>query len=355
MDQAKLYDDLVEHLNRDVIVGSPKSAALMEILKILFPLEEAEIAVKMPMQNKTLAELRALYPEKSEALEDILKKMIKHGTVFTSKPPGKERRYRLFPSIVGWAETPFWAGKDTPEARKLAPLWIKYREEAFGKELARNNMPVMRVVPISRSLRDSSKVLPFDVLKPIITSQSFCAVGMCPCRQTTKYNGDGCDHELERCLHFGSMGRYMVEQGMARELTHDETLQILKDANEEGLVHIIDNLEGYMSTICNCCGCCCVFMQTKKRDGLHTLSASSYAADVDRDRCVGCGTCEDRCPMDAIQVGKEEVAEVNEEICLGCGACVPSCEAEAVALIPRSEANPPPTFNEFLAKRLKTA
>jgi len=95
-------------------------------------------------------------------------------------------------------------------------------------------MPVMRVLPISRTLRDSTEVLPFDALRPEVEEQSFCAVAHCACRQMKSAVGEGCDHTLENCLHLGSMGPYMVEQGMAREITTEETLKILKEANKEG-------------------------------------------------------------------------------------------------------------------------
>ena len=95
-------------------------------------------------------------------------------------------------------------------------------------------MPVMPVLPISRILRDSSEVLPFDALRPKVEERLFCAVAHCPCSQMKRAVGEGCDHTLENWLHFGTMGRYMVEQGMARQITTKETLKILKEANEEG-------------------------------------------------------------------------------------------------------------------------
>ena len=71
MGDLQLYEELARHLDQGII-GSPKSPALIEILKILFPVEEAEIAVKMPMQNKILPELKELFPEKADTLEEIL-------------------------------------------------------------------------------------------------------------------------------------------------------------------------------------------------------------------------------------------------------------------------------------------
>lgn len=55
MTDTQLYEDLAKHLEQG-IVGTPKSSALIEILKIIFPVEEAKIALKLPMQNQTLSE-----------------------------------------------------------------------------------------------------------------------------------------------------------------------------------------------------------------------------------------------------------------------------------------------------------
>ena len=351
MKHSKPYEELAKHLDQG-IVGSPPSPALMGILEILFPGEEAEVGVRLPMQDTSLPELREMFPERADSIEGLVERMVKRGTVFVAGQ-GEERKYRLLPSVVGWAETPYWAGKDTEDARKLAPLWIKYRDEAFGAELARG-LPPVRVLPISETLRESSEVLPYEALKSKVEAQSFCAVGACPCRQMKRYAGEGCDHSLDNCLHFGDMAHYMVEQGMAREISTQETLKILRESNEEGLVHVSDNLsEDITSTICNCCGCCCTFLDTKKRTGLQTFSPSTYVARVDGELCLACGTCEDRCPMEAIAVGDDDVSEVDQALCIGCGVCTPTCTEEAVDLVHREEIKAPPTVQELVAARYK--
>jgi len=149
------------------------------------------------------------------------------------------------------------------------------------------------------------------------------------------------------------MGRYMVEFGLARQIDVDETMQIIKAADDEGLVHIINNMEGRMDTICNCCSCCCAFLvPINDNMGLEMLSFSNYLASVEADNCTLCGTCEDRCPVGAIKVG-DEYAEVTVKSCLGCGACVSTCDDEAVQLIKRDDVNPPPSTEEFLTARYK--
>jgi ferredoxin len=343
--------ELAAHLD-EAIVGVPESPTLMKILEILFPGEEADIGLKLTFESKTLAELEQVIPEMAGSLGEILGRMAKRGTVYTEQCPGQERTYRLLPSVVGFTETPFWAGEDTEMARALAPLWFKYYKETFGRELARGTQ-LIRVVPVSESLKDSSEVLPFDALAERLDEVSFMAVAHCPCRQINRYVGEGCDHSLENCLHFGSMARYMVEQSMARQVTKEEVLGILEKANEEGLVHVCDNYQGRLSTICNCCSCCCVFLQAKLVEGLDSVSPSNYVAFVECDECVGCATCEERCPVGAIVVGDDEIAVVDASLCIGCGVCAPTCDSEAVSLIVRDEVKPPPELPEFVTARLK--
>jgi len=350
MDRKKMYEDLAKHLDQAPI-GAPMSPSLLGVLEILFPEEEEiNVALKLPLMNKKLSEPKELHSDVPN-IEEILERMVKRGTVFVSQRPGQEKKYRLLPTVEGLAETPYWGGKDTPETHKLAPLWLKYREEGFAQEISRG-VPPTRVIPVSQTVQAPGDVLPFDALKPMIEATSYRAVGQCPCRKMKTLIGEGCDHSTENCLHFGSMARYMVEQNMGREITVEETLQILKEANEEGLVHVGDNVEGHLATICNCCGCCCAFLATKNQMGLQTFAISNYVAQVDEETCAGCGICEERCPMGAIAVGDEDYAVVNTEKCIGCGVCTPTCSTESVDLTLRGEVKPPPKLEEFMAARL---
>jgi len=352
MKAEKLYNDLADRMNQG-LVGTPKTPALMEILKALFPEDEAKIALKLPLyQHKTMSELKKKFPGDPD-IEEIIERMRKKGTVFMNQESGKEPVYRLMPSLIGWCETPFWPGKETPLTRTLGPLWVKYLEEAYYEELARSK-PVLRVIPISEKLRTSQTVQSYEAVTQIVQNQHFCAVAHCPCRLMKKSVGEGCDHTLENCLHFGSMGKYMVDQGMARKISKKETLAILRKANEEGLVHGSENLNGlnYVNTICNCCGCCCAFVNAEKR-GLHAYASSSYIAKVATDLCVGCGICETRCPVGAIRTVKKETALIDEAVCLGCGVCTPTCAKKAIHLVKRDKVEIPPDISELFLARFR--
>ena len=73
---------------------------------LLFTPDEAKVALKLPFQNTSLEEAKSLYPEHGDKIENILDTMAKRGTVFRDNKPGVGKRYRLLPSLVGWAETP---------------------------------------------------------------------------------------------------------------------------------------------------------------------------------------------------------------------------------------------------------
>ena len=49
---------------------------------------------------------------------------------------------------------------------------------------------------------------------------------------------------------------------------------------------------------------------------------------VDPEKCVGCGTCVDECPMGCISLGY--YAMINQELCVQCGICEYECIFNAV-------------------------
>lgn len=349
-----VYRRLAAHLD-EMPIGAPMSEELLDILRLLFTPEEAELACKLPFTNTSLEDLASQLGGDPEGLRGMLDTMATKGTVFKSTKQGVTR-YRLLPTLVGFSETPFWPGKENETVRKLAPLWIKYLYRGgWGKEIADRKVPLLRVVPVEEEVSSPSGILPYETVKDLVKKVDYHAVAYCPCRQMKAYVGEGCGHERENCFHFGSMGRYIVEYGMGRELTLDETLKKLQEAHEEGLVFMADNYQGKISTLCCCCGCCCVFLQSRKTLGYaNAVAPSNYVASVEEDACTGCGNCEERCPVGAVSLDGGETAAVDAAACLGCGVCVPTCSGEALTLKRREGAKGIPTLQEFLASQLES-
>ena len=67
------------------------------------------------------------------------------------------------------------------------------------------------------------------------------------------------------------------------------------------------------------------------------MTSSPFYAILDQDACAGCGTCLERCQMEAISL-PDGVAELNLERCIGCGLCVTTCPNNALTLARKPEA-----------------
>lgn len=47
------------------------------------------------------------------------------------------------------------------------------------------------------------------------------------------------------------------------------------------------------------------------------------------DDCVGCGTCKDSCPNEAI-IDDGDVCRIDPDLCKDCGVCIDSCPTGAI-------------------------
>ena len=54
--------------------------------------------------------------------------------------------------------------------------------------------------------------------------------------------------------------------------------------------------------------------------------------EVDIDKCTGCGTCVDVCPVGVFELENEKSAAVNVEECLVCKVCEAECPENAIAV-----------------------
>jgi heterodisulfide reductase subunit A len=59
------------------------------------------------------------------------------------------------------------------------------------------------------------------------------------------------------------------------------------------------------------------------------IDVDPAVAEVDREKCSGCGECLLSCPYNAIE-RVEGKAQVNVALCKGCGTCVGACLAKAI-------------------------
>ncbi len=151
---------------------------------------------------------------------------------------------------------------------------------------------------------------------------------------------------MESCLIFGWAADYYARNGLGRFITIEETLKILKTSDEQGLVLQPSNTQE-ITNICCCCGDCCQMLKNLKRlSAPGAAVASPFIAALEQDLCVGCGTCQDRCQMDALRM-VDDLAVLDANRCIGCGLCVTTCPSGALTLTRKPpELQPPVPKNQ---------
>jgi electron transport complex protein RnfB len=329
------YQKLRSYLDQFPL-GFPKSPTGVEIkiLKKLFTAEEAELAVSVPMLPETVGQIAKRTKIDRELLEKKLEQMSKKGLLFRIRRGG-QTLYRAAPFMIGLYE---YSVNDID--KELAEYYRDYYDSAYLDELGVTNVPGFRVMPISESITPDITFFPIKRVEEEIRAARIISVADCICRKEARLLGKACDSPIETCLSFGVAAEYYIENKIGRGISADEAIKILYEADQAGLVHAGANSK-HLSNICNCCPCCCASMKgiTQKGHDKHRYLNALYEAQVDEERCIGCGDCIDRCPVKAIE--GEEIALVDRDKCLGCGLCAGVCPQEAITLRVREDRQEP--------------
>lgn len=335
MGPQKPYKKLRKFLDKFPI-GFPEtqSGVEIDILKRLFTKEEAKVATFLSPIPSTVSQIARKYDVDHEYLGDLLDSMSKKGLIFRMERDGKVY-YNAAPFMIGLYE---YSVKRLDTS--LAKLFNQYYKEAFMEELGGSGVPGFKVVPIEENIEVNTTLYPYHKLIESIKNARVISVTDCICRKEARLLGDGCDYPLETCLSFGVAAEYYIENGIGREISADEAIDIIKKADEAGLVHAGVNSK-HLSNICNCCPCCCASMKGITQYGLdkHRFLNALFISNITQELCISCCQCIERCPVEAIYM--EDYAIVNEDLCLGCGLCVSVCPENAISINLREEREEP--------------
>ncbi|WP_353892871.1 FAD-dependent oxidoreductase [Proteinivorax hydrogeniformans] len=189
----------------------------------------------------------------------------------------------------------------------------------FGSKrgpMAAGIMPIgggpMRVIPIERSIDANTRRASYEELSKYLNEASVFTVSDCSCRTSREAMGEGCGHlKEEMCIQLDHAAEYYIKTGRGREITREEAFEIIKRAEDNGLMHSIPNLDGLGHThaICNCCGCGCFAMRLANEYLNNDIVRSNYKSVVDESNCVACGECIDVCPTNALRLGQKLCSE----------------------------------------------
>ncbi len=349
--EDKIYRRLQKHLDQQV-VGFPaaKNGADIRLLKHIFTPEEAEIACHLSHGFESLDRLfpRVTHRVSSpEFLEKILSRIQQKGGIESRIKNGRYQ-YCNSPLVVGMYEM---------QLERMSPAFLKDFDDytgsmGFGMDFLGTKLPQMRTIPIHKSIPLESPVATFDEITTLIAGASgpFVIVE-CICRKKKEMQGSPCKvtRRTETCLALGDIAQTCLLGDVGREITREEALSIMNKNQKQGLVLQPSNTEK-PEFICSCCGCCCGMLSIhQKLPKPLDFWVSNFQARVDKDMCNGCGVCENRCQVDAIQVtGEPPRAQLYLNVCLGCGVCVPTCPQKAITLVKKEKITRPPKDREEL-------
>jgi NADPH-dependent glutamate synthase beta subunit-like oxidoreductase len=171
-----------------------------------------------------------------------------------------------------------------------------------------NGYGLMRVVPIESAIKDIPDVRDYDKLSYYLGKYDIFSVSPCSCRASRRTLNDGCGHlEQDMCIQMGKGAEHYIRTGRGRQVSREEVLEILKRAEDNGLMHDMPNIEeaGESSAICNCCACSCFGLRVGLLYGARDVIRSNFVAKVDEEKCVACGQCVENCPGNALKLGQK--------------------------------------------------
>jgi len=328
--------------------GFPASESGIEIkiLKRIFTEEEAELFTKMKLTFETAEQISTRTGLDVEYIKKMLPIMKNKGQlVGISK--GNFSLYRIYPYVFGIYEF-----QGASMDREFAELAEEYMDSTMAEEFFTKEPPMMKSIPIGIEVKDDTAIEPYESVAVLIEGAKSWAVRDCICKKEKVLLGKKCDKPMEVCMSFAPVPGFFDNDDTCRAITRDEAYKILKLSEEAGLVHMTSNYKSGHFYICNCCKCCCGPLSKYISISKKAVAKSNYIAVVDKDLCISCGACVDRCQADAIEM--KEHAEIKD--CIGCGLCVSACPVEAIKLV-RRESNDipdvPANEREWLKLRAK--
>ena len=325
-----------------------ESGVELRLLAKIFSPEEAALAGVMRLNLESPADIGTRAGVDRDTAYRTLKRMARKGLVYAGRGKGG-LAFALMPFVVGFYEQqlPYMDAE-------LAALFEQYYQETQGGVIVRGAPSVHRVIPVEEAVAVDVEVYPFERASEMLRGAKAWGVRDCICRLQRRLIGEGCEHPIENCLVFAPLEGVFARDKMTREITLDEALRILREAEEAGLVHTAGNYRDEHFYICNCCTCSCGIMRSVAEYGIENAVAhSDFRAAVDAELCIGCGDCVERCAFGALSV-PEEVCVVDDVRCVGCGLCATACPTEALNLgrRPQGEAAPMPLDErDWMAQR----
>ena len=336
-----LSEEIMKRLNR------PNNTFIPLIVRRLVPTEEeAKVILELPQSSEEIANKLNISKDR---VDEIIQEKFEMGIVYPTR-----HGWQLLRSWAQFREStlgmePKYDNKVGKEFFILQRAWNEIEEyPRMVQKYIELKVKAQRCIPDWQAIKDNPDRITAEYLPDILDRASklegmgnITAVN-CPCKRMV---GDEYKGNIKVCLQMGRSADYSLKRGTGKKLTVKEALQLLKEEEDRGAVHLsagnIKNIPtGVFWMICNCYRDSCDMMDAALKAGLpvNTICAPSrYRAVVDIDKCKACQTCMERCNFSAIKLKQypgiiEWKSWTDPDLCMGCGSCTLSCPTGARTL-----------------------
>ena len=329
--------------------GFPRTASGVEIrlIKMAFTPEEVSLAGQLTRIPETAAAIAKRLGLEEIQVTALLESLIPRRLVRLDSPgmsaPGLAptategvKKYRLGPFLVGWYE----ANMRLLD-KEFAEAFEQYVIEGGGERILAPRPGVLGVVPVRGSLKPELMEPHHDIDAHFKRHERFLVIP-CVCKRERELQyGHSCEKPMKRCGFIGLPPQTPLGENV---LDREAASKLLDELSQSGHVQLAfygftmgAETPQFVGT-CNCCSCCCGVLHGQKISGAaEGPQRSNYRAVIDEEKCISCGVCVERCPVDAIFDDESSMkSKVERAKCIGCGVCVIGCASEAIEMVPVS-------------------
>ena len=349
----KVYVKLRNHINRiGSGIGSTPGPTSYQMLMYLWSEEDAQHEIEMPIL--TYFDANEYHHSSGRPLDEckeILEDMANRNLIMKANHSG-HMVYHLLPHINGFWEfnelrAYFQNGGNNkiPEGEDALKAAAMFDMQGIGGKDPGSSfnieVPLFHTYPVSVDVVEEDELAPFMDWKRIIEENEKITVSPCQCRLMWASFGlpmcNGVDiaeteegHPFETCLSFGELAEYFAETGIGRYITQEEAIALYEEGMRRGMVPESLSMKD-VDIMCMCHGDCCGNLsgwKAQRGAGYSNININAYLLKYFPDKCIQCGACIERCPMQAISFDEDGYC-LHNNTCVRCGQCVTVCPVDA--------------------------
>jgi Pyruvate/2-oxoacid:ferredoxin oxidoreductase delta subunit len=356
---------VAEIMNEASVHPMEFSDDLYYVFDIAMTPEEIDFLLEMGGGNHSFKQLVNNIDMPEKDIKRIVDSLVYKGQLAIIDDEQGNKVYHIMTIFPGWFELYLMRGEKNEETTEFAKRIEELFESAYkvgNPEIVNQSMrdvgahikvlslnpPKTTTIKVDKSLPDNvNRIFATKSINNIfeqLDEDETIAVGHCFCRFEKELIGDHCrtDLPMETCISIGPGAEHVIEQGIARRISKQEAITMIKDFQDKGAIHqatriipLKDFQAKYpIDIFCNCCWDCCGILGNYNRGYLpYVLKTYHRAIIANIDNCTSCGQCEKYCPVSAISLNEEEQPEITSELCIGCGQCQHHCKFDVIDLV----------------------